>query len=31
MKDVLEVSKNCPVFMRNGDLQIKEIDQNYLN
>jgi hypothetical protein len=30
-KEVTEISKSCPVFKRNGDIQIKEIDQNYLN
>ena len=31
LKEATEISKNCPVFKRNGDVQIKEIDQNYLN
>ena len=30
-KEVVEISKNCPVFKRNGNIQIKEVDKNYLN
>ncbi len=30
-KEVVEITKNCPVFKRNGDIQIKEIDEDYLN
>ena len=29
-KEVIEICKDCPVFKRNGDIQIKEIDQEYL-
>ena len=30
IKEVEEICKDCPVFNRNGDLEIKEIDQDYL-
>lgn len=29
-KEVMDICKSCPVFKRNGDIQIKEIDSNYL-
>lgn len=29
-KDALETCKSCPVFLRNGELQIKELDESYL-
>jgi hypothetical protein len=28
-KEAIEVSKNCPVFKRNGSIEIKEIDEKY--
>lgn len=30
-KEVIEITKSCPVFKRNGDIQIKEIEKDYLN
>ncbi len=29
-KEIMDLCKNCPVFKRDGDIQIKEVDEAYL-
>jgi len=31
IKEAVEICKDCPVFERNGDIQVKEIDREYLD
>ncbi len=30
-KEIINICKNCPVFKRGGDIQIKEVDKDYLD